>query len=321
MSVSLDSKENPSVISSLLCGGVSGLASRFVISPLDVIKIRIQIENTRFISSSKEKHKAHPLKYRGMFGTAKTILTEEGLHAFWKGNMSAQYLYIAYSATQFFSYQQITEALGSLSTTSSLPLRSFISGASAGFIATALTYPLDLLRTKFVAQDDSKKIYLGVRQALGLVVKREGFGGLYKGLSPTLLQIMPAMGVAFFSYEYIKTAFGWYLNEESFLNPWKDTLAGATAGLLSKTAVFPMDVIRKRFQVQTEVATISPAFHLAKYREARGTWDMLSRLIKHEGWQALYKGLAPGLVKSIPSSAVTFGVYGLCMRCLNPTFE
>ncbi|KAJ9086484.1 mitochondrial thiamine pyrophosphate transporter, variant 2 [Entomophthora muscae] len=291
-------------------------------------------ENTRFCPNSKSRTKALPLKYRGIFGTAKTILREEGLTAFWKGNLSAEYLYIAYSATQFFSYRQINDALESSEIVQNSSIRSFLSGASAGLVATSITYPLDLLRTKFVAQDDKNKLYTGIKQSIDLVIKREGLVGLYKGLSPTLIQIMPAMGIVFFGFDTIKASLDTHLvmhqllsetyfecpfrQKTSYIAPWKDTIAGALAGLISKTVVFPMDVMRKRFQIQTEKALISPMFHSKNYSEVKGSWAMLKKMIQYEGVMSLYKGIVPGLLKGIPSTAVTFGVYGFCLRCMNP---
>lgn len=43
-------------------------------------------------------------KYRGMLSTARTIVAEEGFRALWKGNWSAELLYLGYGGSQFFFY-------------------------------------------------------------------------------------------------------------------------------------------------------------------------------------------------------------------------
>lgn len=125
-----------------LAGGFAGLTSRFVIAPLDVIKIRLQLQSRRGTT------------YRSAFHAGKTIVAQEGLTALWKGNIPAELLYVSYSMVQFVTYREAHVLLerGGFPT----KYRSFVAGASAGVCATLATYPLDLLRTRFAAQGTSK---------------------------------------------------------------------------------------------------------------------------------------------------------------------
>jgi solute carrier family 25 (mitochondrial thiamine pyrophosphate transporter), member 19 len=45
--------------------------------------------------------------------------------------------------------------------------------------------------------------YKGMYHALKEIVAKEGFGGLYKGLFPSLVKSAPAGAVTFVAYEYI----------------------------------------------------------------------------------------------------------------------
>ncbi len=49
-------------------------------------------------------------------------------------------------------------------------------------------YPLDLVRTRLAAQTTSH-YYTGISHALRTIVQDEGLGGLYRGLSATLMQV------------------------------------------------------------------------------------------------------------------------------------
>jgi solute carrier family 25 (mitochondrial thiamine pyrophosphate transporter), member 19 len=78
-----------------------------------------------------------------------------------KGNWAAAYLYMAYGACQFASYSHINSYiakeidfnfLGNLER----PLKKGLSGGTAGIIATTVTYPFDLMRTRFAAQGEKK---------------------------------------------------------------------------------------------------------------------------------------------------------------------
>lgn len=74
--------------------------------------------------------------------------------------------------------------------------------------ATLATYPFDLLRTRFAAQGQ-QRVYSGVYQAVRVIHQEEGIRGMYRGLAPSILQIMPYMGLVFGSYDWMKKGFAW----------------------------------------------------------------------------------------------------------------
>jgi len=125
-----------------VAGGLAALTSRFVIAPLDVIKIRLQLQSRSGTT------------YRGAIHAGRTIIAQEGLTALWKGNIPAELLYVSYSMVQFVAYRQSHVLLEKVGYPERY--RSFVAGASAGVCATAVSYPLDLLRTRFAAQGTSK---------------------------------------------------------------------------------------------------------------------------------------------------------------------
>jgi solute carrier family 25 (mitochondrial thiamine pyrophosphate transporter), member 19 len=125
-----------------IAGGLAGLTSRFAIAPLDVIKIRLQLQSRPGSI------------YQGAIHAGKTIVANEGLTALWKGNVPAELLYVSYSMVQFLAYREAHVFLEKVEFPSRY--RSFIAGATAGTCASLITYPLDLLRTRFAAQGTEK---------------------------------------------------------------------------------------------------------------------------------------------------------------------
>ncbi|KAF8924294.1 mitochondrial thiamine pyrophosphate transporter [Dissophora ornata] len=316
-----------------------------------------------------------------------TIAREEGIRGLWKGNMAAEYLYLTYGGIQFLIYQQTKSYISKaaevsaqrsatkhltgthlhvlVTLSSSSSAQSFISGATAGIMATACTYPFDLLRTRFAIQRDVK-VYTGVLQAFRHILKNEGVQGFYKGMTPALMQVIPYMGVMFGSYDTLKQFASWLktksdpspaplalLNSSGleskvklkstsdpplksagqFLLGLEDILCGAISGIISKTAVYPLDMVRKRMQIQgseqqranlgvftsqpsalsaTTVSTatggsaaVKPALEVLP----TSAWNCMGHIVRHEGYLALYKGLLPGILKAAPASAVTFLVF------------
>ena len=131
-----------------VAGGLAGLTSRFVIAPLDVVKIRLQLQSRPGTT------------YNGAIHAARTIVAQEGLTALWKGNIPAELLYVSYSMVQFVMYREAHVILEKADYPKRY--RSFVAGASAGMCATVVTYPLDLLRTRFAAQGTSKVHHSGL---------------------------------------------------------------------------------------------------------------------------------------------------------------
>lgn len=137
---------------------IAGLFSRFVIAPLDVVKIRLQLQSniTPPVKLLAEHNASGGPTYRGILQTMRRIVAEETIRGLWKGNIPAEILYMTYGAAQFLAYQQASILVTTVYPTVGDNTKSFIAGAMAGGTATLATYPLDLLRTRFAAQGNKK---------------------------------------------------------------------------------------------------------------------------------------------------------------------
>ncbi|KAF5026555.1 hypothetical protein F66182_1344 [Fusarium sp. NRRL 66182] len=273
---------------------------RFVVAPLDVVKIRLQLQ-PHSLSDPIAPLRAAPA-YRGTVATLKHILKHEGFTALWKGNVPAELLYVCYGAIQFTTYRSTTLFLRT-AFPNRLPdaAESFIAGAASGATATSVTYPLDLLRTRFAAQG-RHRIYQSLRSAIWDIKHDEGWRGFFRGIGPGLGQIVPFMGIFFVTYESLR------LSMEGLHMPWGsgDATAGMFASIISKTAVFPLDLVRKRIQVQGPARSQYVYGNIPEYATARGA---IKSILLTEGFRGLYKGLTISLLKSAPASAVTLWTY------------
>jgi solute carrier family 25 (mitochondrial thiamine pyrophosphate transporter), member 19 len=188
--------------------------------------------------------------------------------------------------------------------------KSFIAGAVAGSAATTATYPLDLLRTRFAAQG-TERVYEGLVASVRDITRHEGYTGFFRGLTAGIGQVVPYMGLFFAFYESLK------LPLAAVQLPFGsgDAIAGVTASVLSKTAVFPLDTVRKRLQVQGPTrskyvgGTRMPVYD-------RGILNTLTTIVSKEGTRGLYRGLTVSLIKAAPASAVTMWVYERTVKAL-----
>lgn len=298
-------KDEGSRLQTVSAGAIAGLVSRFVVSPLDVVKIRLQLQP--FSLSDPLAPLREAPAYRGAFATLKHILKHEGITGLWKGNVPAELLYVCYGAVQFTTYRSTTVFLQTAFPTR-LPdaAESFIAGAASGAAATGITYPLDLLRTRFAAQG-RHRIYRSLRSAVWDIKRDEGWRGFFRGIGPGLGQIVPFMGLFFVSYESLR------ISLEGLHMPWGsgDATAGMMASIIAKTAVFPLDLVRKRIQVQGPSRSRYVYENIPEYSTARGA---IRSILRTEGFRGLYKGLPISLIKAAPASAVTLWTYEQTMR-------
>jgi solute carrier family 25 thiamine pyrophosphate transporter 19 len=241
----------------------------------------------------------------------KTITRNEGMTALWKGNIPAEILYVTYGGAQFYSYQTVQNLLDSHLLALPHVSHAFISGACAGGFATTITYPLDCLRTRFAAQGQ-ERIYRSFSHSIAHVYRHEGLSGYFRGLSTALLQIVPNLGIFFGLYEPLRQLYA--DTSPLALSDWGSAVSGGTAGVVAKTAVFPLDLLRKRLQVQGVTREMYVHKNIPIYHGVLGAFRTI---VAQEGVGGLFKGLTPGLVKAAPNSAITMFVYEHVMTFLS----
>lgn len=135
------------------------------------------------------------------------------------------------------------------------------------------------------------------------IMKNEGFLSLYKGLGAVVTGIVPKMAIRFSSFEYYK---GWFTDPatnvtSNYGNFVAGLLAGTTEAVL---VVTPMDVIKIRLQAQRH--SMSDPLDVPKYRNAAHCAYVM---IKEEGIQSLYKGVALTALRQATNQAANFSVY------------
>ncbi|KND01987.1 thiamine transporter TPC1 [Spizellomyces punctatus DAOM BR117] len=292
-------------------GATAGVISRFVIAPLDVIKIRFQLQTEELrLSRIRGGEVPAQVKYRGLAQSFTRIIREEGLRGLWKGNLSAEYLYLGYGAAQFYAYPEYERLLNRTTQYLNFKLPTEIvaslAGALAGCTATVATYPFDLLRTRFAVQGQHGP-YSGLVDAIRQIAGKEGLPGFYRGVWPSMLQMMPQTGIVFASFSFFKKHL-----DGLKAGGMKDFISGGLAGMVGKAAVMPFDVVRKRLQVQGPERNSYVVGDVPRY--PKGFLRCCRQIARYEGILALYKGLLPSLLKSGPSAAVTFLVVGACQK-------
>jgi len=157
-----------------------------------------------------------PNLYTGLLHGCRTIAKEEGLHAlFCKGLTAANLFAVPYYGTSFFvldimkrTYATYGRTPGNerrVSALQSLPM-----GAAANMIGCAVAFPFQTAWKRIQVQGFGGRPirYTGTVQCLSLIIKEEGFFGMFNGLRANLVKLGPTGAIQFWAVDQIKVWMG-----------------------------------------------------------------------------------------------------------------
>ncbi|KAL9049779.1 MAG: hypothetical protein Q9162_007026 [Coniocarpon cinnabarinum] len=155
-----------------------------------------------------------------------------------------------------------------------------------------------------------------VGEAVGAVAPRSGLVNFYRGFTPTLWGMLPYAGTSFLTHDMMRDALrrpnlAAYTiipntasaEGESYKPPqlvgWAQFAAGGMAGLVSQTAAYPLEVVRRKMQVGGAVGD----------GRRLGMAEVAKRIWLESGWRGFFVGLGIGYVKVVPMVATSFWAY------------
>jgi solute carrier family 25 phosphate transporter 23/24/25/41 len=294
----------------LAAGGVAGAVSKSCTAPLSRLTILYQVRGLQAAQPGGAAALPPGGARAGVAAALRHIVAREGVAALWKGNGVTIVHRLPYSAANFWTYEVVNEAWKRR-----LPARGplapgdvarrLAAGGVAGSAACALAYPLDLVRTRLAAQAGAR-YYDGIAHALASIAREEGARGLYRGLGATLAQVAPSLAINYAAYETARSA--WLAAADVAAPTVPMSLAcGSAAGLVSSTATFPLDLVRRRLQLQGQggAPPVYPSY-AAAFRTIAAT----------EGLRGLYSGILPEYYKVVPGVAIAFATYEVLKRSM-----
>jgi solute carrier family 25 phosphate transporter 23/24/25/41 len=159
----------------------------------------------------------------------------------------------------------------------------FIAGFLSGMVAKAAVSPLD--RIKIILQTSNRNDTFG--SLVKRIYKQEGFKGFWTGTMANCATQGPQVATKFLSLHIVKQLFS-----HIQLHRGRLPLIGSIAGILSKTPVYPLEVIYVRKASTTE-----------RYQ---GFLYPGVQIVKEEGFSGLFSGWIPTMVGIIPYQGVHY---------------
>lgn len=305
-----DGKPPPSAATNLIAGGGAGMMEALVCHPLDTIKVRMQL-------SRRARQPGAPK--RGFLRTGSEIVRRETPLGLYKGLGAVLTGIIPKMAIRFTSFEAYKQALANRDTGVISGRGTFLAGLAAGVTeAVAVVTPMEVIKIRLQAQHHSMADpldvpkYRNAAHALYTVVKEEGFGALYRGVSLTALRQGTNQAVNFTAYTYFKEVLRSYQPQYDGGNlpSAQTTLIGLVSGAMGPLSNAPIDTIKTRLQKTPAEEGVSAMQRITK---------IAAEMFKQEGFHAFYKGITPRIMRVAPGQAVTFTVYEYLKERLEKT--
>lgn len=192
--------EPPSYASVALAGVGTGALQTLILSPVELVKIRLQLE------AAGHKHGRHR---RGPVEMARDILRREGLRGVYRGLTVTALRDAPAHGVYFWTYERARERLhpgcrrqDAAGEDEGLGTM-LVSGGLAGVASWVCCYPLDVVKSRLQAQGASAAAprYRGVVDCFRRSVREEGFPVLWRGLGTAVARAFVVNGAIFSAYE------------------------------------------------------------------------------------------------------------------------
>lgn len=181
---------NDNVFVSVFVGGcVGGVLQSFVMSPVELVKVKQQVVGESVTSATTTVCRGIFSRAGAWKGLGATLLRDGMPHGVWFASYE-------YAKTELTSYRSSNSEDKSPEDDIVIPM---LSGAFAATAAWGVGYPFDLIKTRIQA-GPAKGIIATTRDIINEPGGR-GVLGLYKGFSLKLFRSIPASAIGFLTYE------------------------------------------------------------------------------------------------------------------------
>lgn len=184
-----------SIPAECVAGGMAGMSQVIFTNPLEIVKIRLQVQG--------EAARLSGVPREG----ALQICRDLGIRGLYKGASACLLRDIPFSAIYFTAYSHLKTDLfhDGRNGKSMSPLELLVAGAVAGMPAAFLATPADVIKTRLqVVARTGQQTYTGISDAFVKILREEGAAAFFKGGIARVLRSSPQFGFTLLAYELIQ---------------------------------------------------------------------------------------------------------------------
>ncbi|XP_053610272.1 congested-like trachea protein [Plodia interpunctella] len=193
----------------------------------------------------------------------------------------------------------------------SSPFKYFISGGFGGVCTVLAGHPMDTIKVRLqtmpLPAPGETPLYTGTWDCCKKTIQKEGFRGLYKGMSAPLTGVAPIFAISFFGFGLGKKLIKG--DSEAPLTKTELFAAGAFSGIFTTSIMAPGERIKCLLQIQQGGGAPQ------KYN---GMVDCARQLYAEGGIRSIYKGSVATILRDVPASGMYFMTYELVKEVLVP---
>ncbi|ETN80212.1 hypothetical protein RB195_015011 [Necator americanus] len=169
----------------------------------------------------------------------------------------------------------------------------FFAGCIGGAAGVLAGHPLDTVKVRLQMQNPGSKLYRGTWHCFKTIIRKEGFSGLYKGLSSPLASLTAINAVVFGVHGSVCREFS---HPDSLRAHF---FAGCAAGMMQSIIATPSERVKLLIQIQTDNAhsRYQSPLHAAR------------SLVAARGFNTLSRGFLATLVRDCPAFGIYFASY------------
>eukprot|EP00934_Nitzschia_sp_Nitz4_P002093 Nitzschia sp. Nitz4//scaffold197_size40390//9620//10519//NITZ4_007512-RA/size40390-processed-gene-0.8-mRNA-1//-1//CDS//3329540469//2093//frame0 len=278
-----------------LAGGVSGAVAKTATAPIERVKLLIQTQdaNPKIISGEVAR-------YTGIVDCFTRVAAEQGVGAFWRGNLTNIIRYFPTQAFNFAFKDSIKALFPKVDKNKdflSFFMINMASGGLAGAGSLMIVYPLDYARTRLASDvGGGKQQFNGLLDCLQKTVKTSGVAGLYNGVGVSIVGIIPYRGVYFGLFDTLSGFNPYQKDENAIFRAASKFVCAQTSAIAAGYASYPFDTVRRRLQMQSEKPKEEWVYS--------GTMDCFQKIMKDEGTAALFKGAGANALRTVGAALV-----------------
>lgn len=284
-------KRQKSFMTDFLIGGFSAAISKTCVAPIERVKLLLQVQDaTKGIPVDQ--------RYNGIGDCFSRVAKEQGVAAFWRGNMANVIRYFPTQALNFAfkdTYKNMFPKYDVKKQAFKAFLVNMASGGMAGATSLCVVYPLDFARTRLAADVGSGKAreFNGLVDCLSKMLKSDGPVGLYRGFGISVVGIIAYRASYFGMFDTGKSIMFPDANKASILAMWAFAqFVTVSAGVVS----YPLDTVRRRLMMQSGRAKEDIMYN--------GTMDCFAKIYKDEGAKAFFKGSLSNVIRGTGGALV-----------------